>query len=93
MVGFWGELWGVGEVKRRDEMSIVEDTKEHTVSHVYAHIHIHVHIHTCTPSHAHHAHLQTQQNPSNASLTHSKGSRTRVRWEVDKVIDPSLNIA
>ena len=74
-------------------MSTVEDAQEHLVSHTYAHIHIHVHIHPCTHSHTHHTHLQTQQNPSNASLTHSKGSRTRVGGKVDKVIDPSLNIA
>ena len=89
MVDFWGKLWGVGKAKRRDEMSMVEDAQEHTVSHVYAHIHIY----TCAHSHTHRTHLQTQQNPSNASLTHSKGSRTRVRWEVDKVIDLTLNVA
>ena len=93
MVDFWGKLWGVEKTKRRGEMGMVEDAQEHTVFHVCAHIHIHIHIHTCTHSHTHHTHLQTQQNPSNASLTHSKGSRTRVRWEVDKVIDPTLNIA
>ena len=78
---------GVEKAKRRGEMSAVEDTQEHTASHMYAHIH------TCAHLHTHHTHLQTQQNPSNASLTHSKGSRTRVRGEVDKVIDPTLNIA